>query len=159
MAAVPDASALIALGKVEKVQFLTHLYGEVWITPWVWDAAVTKGKAMGARDAAYLERAVSELSLRRMEIGPKEQQHAARLVHQAGIGLGEAEVLAVAKERRATAILDDKGARAVAVGLGVVHIGTLGVVYSAYAKGMVTRRELMGLLEDLGRVLDRKSVV
>ncbi|MBI4219614.1 MAG: hypothetical protein HY682_05665 [Chloroflexi bacterium] len=153
MPAVPDASSLIALGKLEQAGLLQKLYSEAWIVPRVWEEAVTKGKAIGARDAAYLERMAPNASLVRIALTPRERRYARKLAEQTGIGSGEAEVLAVAKSRRATAVLDEKAARSVALALGVAHIGTIGLLYEAYAKGILGRRKFLEILEALGKIM------
>lgn len=149
MPCVPDASPLIILGKLEQVGLLSRLYSQVMITPWVWDEAVTKGKSMGAADAGYLEKSAKDFA--RVRLSAREKQMAQELKKDAGIGDGEAEVLAVASRRKALAILDDKDARIVAVGLGIAHIGTAGVLYEAFLNKHLDYKELIALLEQLGR--------
>ncbi|MDP2952757.1 MAG: hypothetical protein Q8O76_05530, partial [Chloroflexota bacterium] len=111
MPTVPDASPFIALGKIERVELLPQLYGRVMVAPQVWEEAVTAGRATGAADAAYLEKAAAELRFVRVRLTPAEKTLAQRLTDR-GCGSGEAQVLAVAKGRKALAILDDKAARA-----------------------------------------------
>src|SRR3972149_10742432 len=131
MAIVPDASPLIVLSKIERVELLAKLYGKVLITPWVWEEAVSIGKAMGARDATLLEKAAQEFEFTRVRLKAAEKKLAEELRYS-GTGSGEAEVLAVAKIRKASAILDDKDARMAALGLGISHVGTAAVLYEAF---------------------------
>lgn len=119
------------------------------ITPWVWDEAVTKGKAMGASDAAHLEKSAKDFT--RIRLTAREKRMAQELKKETGIGDGEAEVLAVASRCKALAILDDKDGRIVAVGPGVTHIGTAGVLYEAFLNKHLGYKELISLLEQLGR--------
>ncbi|MBI2917833.1 MAG: DUF3368 domain-containing protein [Chloroflexi bacterium] len=152
MQVVPDASPLIALSKMERVFLLAKLYGEVVVTPEVWEEAVTKGKAMGARDAAYLEQSARQHAFVRARLTAREREIVERIRDDAELGLGEAEVLAVAENRNALAVLDEKAARAVAVGLGVAHTGTAGLLFEAAARRLVDYEELVELLEQLARV-------
>jgi predicted nucleic acid-binding protein len=54
-----------------------------------------------------------------------------------GLGTGETAVLALAAERRLTAVLDDAAARTCAKALGIDVIGTLGVVLRAKKKAII----------------------
>lgn len=152
MVCVPDASPLIALSKLERVDLLPRLYGKVMVTSWVWDEAVTTGKSMGATDAAYLERTAKELQFTAARLTATEKALAERLIAGGRIHWGESSMLSVAMHRKALAILDDKEARAIAVGLGVAHVGTIGLIYEAFLHKLVTYKELVGLLEKLGKV-------
>ena len=152
MLVVPDSSPLIILGKLERAELLPKVYGKVAVTPRVWEEAITKGKAMGARDAAYLEKVAQENRFDRARLTELEKELAQKLGEEAGIDLGEAEVLAVAKRRKALAILDDKAARAMAVGLGISHIGTAGLLYEAFRHRFLGFQELLKLLEEMGKV-------
>lgn len=93
---------------------------------------VLKGKAIGARDAAYLEKVALENRFDRARLTEREKELVQRLREEAGIDLGEAEVLAIAKSRTGLAILDDKGARALAFGMDIVHTGTAGLLFEAF---------------------------
>ena len=149
MPAVPDASPLIALGKIERIELLSELYDQVLITPWVWEEAVSVGKAMGARDAALVEKAARESQLTKIRLSPAETELAEQL-KQTGTGAGEAEVLAVAKRRAALAILDDKAARAAAVGMEIDHVGTAGVLFESFIRRLIDYEQLLELMEKLG---------
>lgn len=148
----PDASPLVVLAKLECIGLLTKLYGKVVVTPGVWDEVITKGKTMGARDAAYLEKFFIENRCDRAMLTVGETGLVQRLRDETGIGQGEAEVLAVAKTRNLLAILDDKGARASAFGLGVAHTGTAGLLFEAFLHRFLSYLELVELLEQLGKV-------
>lgn len=152
MLVVPDSSPLIILGKLEQAHLLPELYGKVVVTPRVWEEAIVKGKAMGAIDAAYLERVAKGNRFHRARLTERENELAQRMLEEAGIDLGEAEVLAVAKSRSALAILDDKGARAMAVGLGISHTGTAGLLFEAFHRGTFAYEELLELLAEMGKV-------
>ncbi len=150
--AVPDASPLIALSKMESLDLLIKLYKKVIVTPSVWKEAVAEGKAMGARDAAYLEKVARKNRFSAARLTLQEKGLVQFLRDEAGIGMGEAEVLAIAKSRKALAVLDEKGARAVAVGLGVAHTGTAGLLFEAFLRSLLDYEELVALLERLGKM-------
>lgn len=152
MPVVPDASPLIVLGKMEQAELLRKLYGRVLVTPSVWEEAVTRGREMGARDAAYLEKFAEGQRISRARLSAREQELAQRLRNEARVGRGESEVLAVANIRKALAVLDEKAARAAAVGLGVAHNGTAGVLYEAFLSRLISYQKLVGLLEEFCRL-------
>jgi len=54
-----------------------------------------------------------------------------------GLGMGETAVLALAAERRLTAVLDDAAARTCARAMGIEVIGTLGAVLRAKKRGLI----------------------
>lgn len=149
---VPDSSPLIVLGKLERVDLLTKLYGKVIVTPAVWEEAIARGKVIGARDAAYLEKVALENRFDRARLTRREKELVQRFSAEPVIDLGEAEVLAVARSRVGLAILDDKGARAMAVGLGVAHTGTAGLLFEAFLQRFLSYQELVELLQELGKV-------
>jgi uncharacterized protein len=150
--AVPDSSPLIVLAKLDRVDLLAKLYGKVIMTPWVWEESITKGKAIGARDAAYLEKVALENGFDRARLTDREKELVQKLGEEAGIHVGEAEVLSIAKNRNGLAILDDKGARATAIGLGIPHTGAVGLLFEAFLQRFLSYQELVELLQELGKV-------
>ncbi len=153
MPVVPDASPLIALSKVSRVDLLTALYREALVTPGVWEEAVVQGRMLGAADAGYLEMASRELPLIRVTMSRREKELSDRLRQEWSLGKGESEALAVAGMRRAMVVIDDKAGRAAAVALGIARLGTIGVVHQAYVRRMIAYQDLVGLLETLGKTL------
>lgn len=152
MSVVTDSSPLIILSKLERVELLEKLFGQIIVTPCVWEETVTQGKAIGSLDAAYFEKAAIEHQFIRANLTKREKELTKRFSEAVGIDLGEAEVLTIAKVRKATAILDDKAARAMAIGLGVIHIGTVGLLFEAFLHRILSYQELVGVLQELGRV-------
>lgn len=71
------------------------------------------------------------------------------VVGEWSLGRGESAVLALALERGATAIVDDRDARRAALALGLKVLGTLGVVLRARAQGRIA--EAAPLLRELRR--------
>ena len=152
VSAAPDASPLIVLSKMESLDLLVKLYKRVIVSPSVWKEAVSEGKAMGARDAAYLEKIARKYRFSVARLTATEKDLVQLLRDEAGIGMGEAEVLAIAKSRKTVAVLDEKGGRAVAVGLGIAYVGTAGLLFEAFLRRLLSYEDLVGLLERLGKV-------
>lgn len=75
------------------------------------------------------------------------------------LGKGESAVLALALDRRATAILDDAAARRAAKALGVRVTGTFGVIVRAKRRGLIeAAKPLVRAVLEAGLYYDRTSV-
>lgn len=115
-AAVPDTSCLIALQSVDLLDLLARIYDRIDVP-----AAVARefGEGLPARAAV---------------VGPDNELLVLSLRQRLGAGESEVIALAAASPDR-IAILDDRKARSVAVGMGVRLTGTLGVLLKAHASG------------------------
>lgn len=82
----------------------------------------------------------------------EESGQAEGLMAISGLGLGEAEAIAIARSLRADWLLtDDAGARVVASVLGLEVHGSLGVVLWAATSGNLQRQEALSALERLAK--------
>ncbi len=150
MTVVSDASPLIGLAAVGKLDLLRSLYGEVWIPEAVHREAVASrpdapgGDAIGASPWVRV-RPVTD----------------ARLVAALAVELdpGEAAAIALAAEADATLLLmDERRGRAVATRMGLRVIGALGTLVEAKGRGLLdaVRPTLDAMAQDAGfRVSDR----
>jgi len=112
---VPDTSCLIALSALSLLDLLREFYGEV---------AVPRGVAeeLGEPLPAW----VTHVDAAPLVVAALRES----------LGLGEAEVIAVAAAHPGTvAILDDERARAACRAMGVALTGTLGVLLRAKREG------------------------
>jgi predicted nucleic acid-binding protein len=76
-----------------------------------------------------------------------------------GLGVGETAVLALAIERKLTAVLDDAAARTAAKALGIAVVGTLGIVLRARKKGLIpSAADVLKALQMAGLYLDDEVV-
>jgi predicted nucleic acid-binding protein len=107
---VSDASCLIGLSNIGKLDILSRLYSRVLIPPAV-------QKEFG--DIVPLAEVIA----------PSDND----LVRSLGLflGAGESEAIALAIELGTAIILDDKKARSVAEGMGLHPIGTVGILLHA----------------------------
>jgi predicted nucleic acid-binding protein len=119
---VADASVLIALNQIDQLSLLQKLFTEVLVPPAV------------AREAApSLPQLPVWIHTRALE-GPP---HTA--VAKASLDPGETEAISLALEARADRIiLDDRQARNLAIALGLVIVGTAGVLFAAKQRGLIT---------------------
>ncbi len=142
-----NAGPLMALGKLDRLELLAGLYGEVRMTQSVYEEVVTQGLARGAADAlavrVHWQRrgwpVVSVPSAVLNAYRPPVTLHA-----------GELELLALARTLPASQVLlDDEVARAEARRLKLPMRGTLGVLVQARRAGLLGRAETELLLRGI----------
>lgn len=139
MPTVSNATPLIALSRIGRLDLLEDLFVEVLVPQAVYDELVIRGKGRPGSDAIagapwICSRTVVDTAL------------VVRLQAQ-GLGLGEAEALALARETTSVCLTDDIAAILQAQKIGVPTRRTLGVILEAKTLGMVTSlRDLMDAL-------------
>lgn len=142
-----NAGPLIALGKLNRLELLAELYGQVRIPRAVYDEAVTQGLAFGAPDARTIRLFWQAKNWPIIEVNAA--MHAA-YKPPVILDRGETEVLALARTLRdAMVLLDDETARAEARRLKLRVRGTLGVLTQAYHAGILSFPEVELLLQDI----------
>ena len=153
MPIVSNTSPLIALARIQRLDFLKKLYGSVIIPPSVKVECVDKGKFLGAQDAYEIEKGIEEGWITVLALRRGSKTRSKNLMRHAQIGQGEAEALMVAKDKKLAVILDDAEARAVARSLRVEYLGTVMVPYAAYVRRDISYGDLVRVLADLSKVL------
>ena len=127
MSVVSNASPLIGLARIGKLELLQQLYGELVIPEAVEHEVVVEGAELPAADqvgkAAWIKtRTVSNKQLVR--------------VLQENLGAGEAEAIALALEIEAELLLlDEHRGRQTALHLGLRYTGLVGILIEAKSKG------------------------
>ena len=118
---VSDASALIALEQIGQLALRERLFATLLIPP-----AVARETAAGRTRPTWIhERTLAQ---------PLSSQ-----VLRASLGPGEREAISLALEAHADLlILDDRPAQRLAQALGIPIIGTLGVLFAAKRKSIIT---------------------
>jgi len=150
---VTNTSPAIVLARIRRLGLLKELYGTVLISPSVRVECVDRGREMGATDVLEIEDGIRQGWIQPVHLSRDEMQDARRLIDRARIGLGEAEVLVLAKNRNALAVLDDKEARAIAKSWNLEYTGTVMVLYEAFEKGLISYEELVEDLAKLTRIM------
>jgi hypothetical protein len=130
MKVVSNASALINLARIGKLELLHELYGELVIPEAVWQEVVIEGARQPGTDevkaAAWIKKHV---------ITNKQLLHAL----QQDLDAGEAEAIALASEIKAELLLmDERLGRETAHHLGLRYIGLIGVLIEARHKGLIS---------------------
>lgn len=144
MPVVSDASPLLLLAKIGKLDLLKELYQEIIIPLQV------RNKVVEYEDkASFIILSEIEngwIQLKDIEISPEIE----RLGERLGLHKGETAALSVAKHLDIEEILaDDKLARIAARILGLRAIGCLGVTMRAYETGVITRTEAINSIQKL----------
>lgn len=140
---VSNATPLIYLAKVGKIDFLKRVFGEVFIPEEVKIEVVDRGKLLGERDAYVIEKAIGEgwlkvLTTEIVEVPIKLES-------------GEVAVLSLAKKLGLREVLlDEVSARVAARLLDLTPRGTVFVLLKALEKKEV---DLNGFLEVLNQLI------
>jgi predicted nucleic acid-binding protein len=132
---VADAGPLIALGRLDRLALLSAVFQQVQVPHVVLAECLLR---RDQADARRIEAAVAAGALLPCD-GPS--------VEAAGLGAGERAAIGRAQEIGAALLADDQAARACAARLGIVAVGTLGVVVKAHRLGLVP--SVQALIEEL----------
>lgn len=142
-----NSGPLIALGKLNRLDLLAGLYGEVQLPRAVYDEVVTQGLAHGAPEALTIR-----LFWQR-HVWPILTVPDAVLSSYTPpviLGPGETEVLVLAQTLKdPLVLLDDEVARAEARRLKLRVRGTLGILVHAYRQGLLTFDQVEVLIQEI----------
>lgn len=142
-----NSGPLIALGKLNRLELLAELYGQVQIPRAVYGEAVTQGLALGAPDARTIR------LFWQAKDWPIITVSAATLTAYRPLIIldpGETEVLALARTiPDVLVLLDDETARGEARRLKLRVRGTLGVLIQAYHSKILSLPEIELLLQEI----------
>jgi uncharacterized protein len=137
---VCNATPLIHLSRIGRVELLRELYTEILVPSAVLDEIIRDPSV--ALDAAF-----TSGWLKRVSANNREQVD--QIERDLG-GRGEAEVIAVALEiEGAIVLIDERAARTYARSRGLQVLGTVGAVLNAKRRGLIERAT--PLLDDLRR--------
>lgn len=150
---VLDASPLIVLAKIRRLNLIHGLYREAVIGKVVQKEVVEQGRAISAPGLEQVERVLEERWLRPVSLAPSEREWMRRALKRLRIDEGEAEALALARSRGFLLVVDDKEARAAAAAFGVSYTGTVGVLLEAMMSGFLRCDEFEDTITQVSRVM------
>jgi uncharacterized protein len=150
---IADASVLIALAKMRRLDLLHSVYGDILIGPHVKAETVDAGKRILAPGVERIEKALDDGWLQVAQLSLKEKGTAHGIVSKGGLDAGEAESLALATSRKLMVILDDRAARSFAEVMGITFIGTAGMLFQAFVKKHLTLAELEDAVKELSQTI------
>ena len=135
MIVVSDTTPLITLMKVEKLDLLHDLFGEVLIPEAVYDE-VTKNETF--KDEADLIKNSSFIQ----KVVVKNHDHVLLLQRATGLDRGESEAIVYADEVKAELLLMDEAAgRKVAMNMNLTTTGSIGILLQAFKTGRMSAKE------------------
>lgn len=143
-----NAGPLIHLAKINKLHLLRELFSRVIIPGAVKEEVVDRGKETGAADAFAIEE-----EIKKGWIEVREHRGSEAVAERAGIEVGEAAAILLAKEMRAPVLLDDASARAFASAFGVEAAGSIAVILKSAKRDKISKAEAFDALEELARVM------
>ena len=131
MTIVSNASPLIGIARIGRLDLLHQLYGELVVSEAVWYEVVVKGA--GQPGAKQIEAASW---IKKAEVANKVLVQAL----SQELDAGEAESIALAVEVKAQVLLmDERLGRETARHLGLRYVGLIGVLIEAKHRGLVDR--------------------
>jgi predicted nucleic acid-binding protein len=142
-----NAGPLMALGKLNRLDLLAGLFGQVQIPRAVYDEVVTQGLIRGAPDALTVR-----LFWQRQQWPIVDVPEALLSAYAPPVVLdpGETELLALAQSLAdPLLLLDDEVARAEARRLKLRLCGTLGILVRAYRKDLLSLDQVELLIREI----------
>ena len=142
-----NAGPVIALGKLNRLELLEDLYGEVQISQIVYDEVVTRGLARGASDALTIRMFWQRQDWPVVEVPPSvlAGYKPSAILHD-----GEKALLALAQTLKNTLVLmDDEVARNEARLLNLLVRGTLGILVQAFNENILTMSQTEFLIREI----------
>jgi len=142
---VSNASPLIYLSLVGNLHLLKRLFGDIIIPEDVFrEVCQTKDTP----DSIVISSAVDDGWIHVKIVGSRDTDILAK---SAGIDIGEAAAIMIAKEEQALLLINDKMGRSAAEILGVKCIGTIGILLQALSDSILDFNEFV---ENLDRMID-----
>lgn len=142
-----NSTPLIYLSKAGLSGIIENLKGEKLTSPLVKAEVVDKGKLKGVPDAIALEKLFDNGVFKLCK--PKDTAFLSRLSETRGLHVADAEVLALAKECEALAVIDDEVARKTAKVYGIEYVGTPYVLVRAVFEGLLSKEEAKKAVNDM----------
>jgi hypothetical protein len=137
---VSNSSPLIWLAKINRLSILKSLFGEVVIPERVYNET-SSGQSP---DSLLIKKALEDGWIK---VSREKNDEASALAEVAGIHLGEAEAILLARRLGVELVVDEREASATARVFGVRSVGTVGVLLLALAEDHLTLNEFEECLD------------
>ncbi|VVB85881.1 Uncharacterised protein [uncultured archaeon] len=147
---VSNSGPLIHLAKIDQLELLKKLFGKVIIPHDVELEVVDRGKEEGNADAFMIE---SEIEKGWISVESGNGAKIKEIAESAGIDIGEASAIMLAKGRKFPILIDDLAARRFAAGMGLEVVGSIGVLIRSARMGKILKSEALEALDKLARVM------
>lgn len=143
MIVISDTTPIITLIKINRIDLLEKLFGEVFIPEAVFHELTTNN---AFADEAEIVKASSFLKVKTVQ----NQQSLSILQAVSGLDDGESEAIILAGELGSDAlIIDERKGRKIAQKLGITITGTIGILIQAHNENMISTENAKLYLEQL----------
>ena len=145
-----NASPLIILAKINKLEILKKIYEGIEIASSVYQEVVVNGLRIDSRDAHIVKEQIDSKNIDVWELRLEFAEKAKKIESIYGIDIGEAETIALALQlNKKGVIIDEISAREAAKAFGIKPIGTLRVLLIAYKDGLLKKAEIKELINEM----------
>ena len=145
MIVVSDTTPLISLLKINRLELLERLFGEVMIPKAVFDELTVDQRFRTEADQ------IRQKSF--IVVKPVNNQESASVLKRAtGLDQGESEAIVLTDELEADLLLmDEAKGRSVSAQMGIKIMGTIGILMAAYEEDELTSDEVRVCIDGLQR--------
>ncbi len=142
MSFVLDSSCLIYLGKLKVLDKLKHIEGNKYIPEEVYNEVIKNGYSRGEPEVKYIENLIktNELTIK----NPKE-----RLENYGKLSLADVDVISLAKEIKAVAIIDDNEASLLAEFNEVDYHGSIYLLILLMNKKVISKHDALKYIDEM----------
>lgn len=143
MIVIADTTPIITLLKLERLELLEKIFGQVIIPNAVYEELTANQKYLSEAkvigDCPFLIR------------GEVSDRQAIKILREVvGLDVGESEAIALADEQEANLlIIDERKGRRVAKQMGLKITGTIGILIQAFDSEILSRQEIFSCMEIL----------
>lgn len=147
---VSNSGPLIHLAKIGRIEILKDIFRKAIIPREVKLEIVDRGKDEGMGDAFLIE---SEIENGWIVINQRNNGKVKEIAESAGIDIGEASAIMLARRTKCPVLIDDLAARRFASGLGLEVVGSIGVLIRYAKLQKISKNEALGALDKLALVM------
>ena len=149
MKLVFDATPLIYFGQIGIINKMAELKDEKIIPASVYAEVVEKGKKKGKEDAIFVEKLVAE---KLFLIRSAKNDNIEYFMKFKKARKADAETLALAKEERAIAVIDEANLRTIAEMNGIAYAGSIFILFKLYKESRIKKHEIKKHIDEMIRL-------
>lgn len=142
-----NSTPLIYLTKAGLSSIFEQLPDEKYTSSTVKQEVADKGKQKGIPDAIILDKLFTNNVFRVCE--PTDKKFLTQLLQTRGLHLADAQVIALAHEYKATAVIDDEVARKTAKVYNIDYVGSPYILMRAACDGIISKTKAKQALQDM----------
>lgn len=154
MKLVFDSTPLIYFGRIAILDKITKLKDKKFIPLSVYKEVVETGLKKGKEDAYLVESLVTQ-GLFSVEKGHGKIMKEFSEIRK--LSMADAETLAVAKNKKAIAIIDESLSRTIAEARGIEHAGSIFILFKLHKEKLIEKKDIKKYLDDMIRLKWRCS--